>query len=339
MPKTINDLLSSWGASKRQLPSRNEVLKSETLKRLNRLPELSGSTAKLRLPWLSFAFASLAVIMLIVDVAPPALPTPVPMAGEVQTLSQRAIAPDYYPYPGPGGDITDTREFLKTGYNAAIRTRHISDQSQTIRNIIRGVDGRVDSMNISEKTGYVSFAIPASKFDAFQSQIKGLVGAKFIIETINTQNLLPQKQSIEEAQQQISAKLSSVRSQRGSLIAAHNRTIASLQIQLQQVQSDEERAQINAQIANENASYSRQLASLNAQITEYQSALDSTNKQDQQLLNNVATVNGSISLEWISIWDIINLYAGPYWLPILLALAAVAAYWNHRRHQQLILPF
>lgn len=324
MSKNIKELLASWGISKRQVPERNEVLKNDILSRPTALTEASAKAGQLRLPWFSLAFASIAVIVLLVNFVNSEPETTILSSrnyqsgntselkmAQPQTIANGVIAPDYYPYPGPGGDITDTREFLKIGYNAAIRTRHISDLSQTIRNIIRGVDGRIDSINISEKSGYVSFAVPASKFDAFQSQIKGLVGAKFIIETINTQNLLPQKQSIEEQQAAITTQLANLR-------ASRNR----LQQQLAASQDEQEQISLRARIA-----------SLNAQINTTQTNLANTNKQNQNLLNNVATVNGTISLQWISIWEIISLYAGPYWLPILLAIAAVLAYLNHRRGQ------
>ncbi|MEK7583380.1 MAG: hypothetical protein AAB483_03210 [Patescibacteria group bacterium] len=344
MSKNIKELFSSWGSSKRQPPEHNEILKNKILSRPPLPDEALAKAGTRHLPWLSFAFAGLAVIMLFVNFVNYEPEVTLLSSRNYQTggssgskiaqpqaLNESAIAPDYYPYPGNDVDITDTREFLKTGYHAAIRTRDISDLSQQVRNIVKGVDGRVDSLNISEKSGYISFAVPASKFDAFQTQIKGLVRSKFIIETINTQNLLPQKQSIEEAQETISTKLSVVRSQRSSLTATHNRTIANLNTQLASAQTEEERATIRTRIANENSSYSRKLSSLNAQISEYQAALDNTNKQDTKLINNVATVQGTISLQWISVWEVINLYAGPYWLPIILAIAACAAYFNYRR--------
>ncbi|OGN29363.1 MAG: hypothetical protein A3A33_01130 [Candidatus Yanofskybacteria bacterium RIFCSPLOWO2_01_FULL_49_25] len=361
MPKTIHDLFSDWGSSKRTLPERNTVLRSEVLAKLSSAG-MPSHAPKRNLPWFSLAFAGLAVIMLIVNVVPSQRSTPASMeavggmpstgvtgaydsaefaqplsAMKSELNSMKRVAPDYYPMPPqPGTDITDKREFLKTDYHAEIRTRDVSELGQRIRNIIKGSDGRVDGMNISDKYGYLNFAVPADKFDAFQSQIRGLVGSRFIVETINTQNLLPQKQSIEQQQEEINQKLTAVKNQRASLITRHNRTIASLQAQLQSATGDQERAQITAQIANENASYNKQLASLNSQINDYTAMLKNTDKQNTQLLNNVATVNGSISLRWIGVWEILDLYLGSYWISIVLAVLAIGAYLRHRSKRMMM---
>ena len=47
----------------------------------------------------------------------------------------------------------------------------------------------------------------------------------------------------------------------------------------------------------------------------------------------MATVNGTISLSYISLWELWNLYVPNLWLYIVLALAAVSAlsFYRHRR--------
>jgi hypothetical protein len=89
----------------------------------------------------------------------------------------------------------------------------------------------------------------------------------------------------------------------------------------------------------ENNNYSNQLDSLNNQIQAEQNILDSLNTQTNDLVDNVATVNGTISLSWISAWTVFNLYMPPgYWVSGLLLVIAMAIYLISRRQSQFILP-
>lgn len=78
--------------------------------------------------------------------------------------------------------ITDRREFLKTNYNATLRTRRIMDLSQRIRTIIRDVGGHVDVSTAAERWGYVAFAVPADRFESFRRETKSLAPERFIVE-------------------------------------------------------------------------------------------------------------------------------------------------------------
>jgi hypothetical protein len=82
--------------------------------------------------------------------------------------------------------INDTREFLKTSYNAYARCRHIGELSQRIQVSIRGYGGRIDEISSSERSGFIFFAVPADKFDAFKNEIKNLFGERFYSEHIQT---------------------------------------------------------------------------------------------------------------------------------------------------------
>ena len=332
----IKKIFSAWGQAQRQIPSNNEILKSEIL---NRLPELSGVTAQRKLPWLSLAFAGFAVIALIVM-----RPTNETNNGALLTSGPQNISesmendvmiiayPDFYPISTPtGASITDTREYSKIDYRAQIKTRNVSDIATRAQAIIHGFDGRIDSSSTSQKNGYMTFAVPARQFDAFRLQIRSLVGERFIIETTSAQNLLPQKQAIEQRREEINKQITDLKSQRSQLIATHNRTVANLQARINASVDEQEIIGLRGQLASENAAYNRKLASYNQQIKDYETNLEYTNKQDQNLINNVATVNGTISLRLISVWEVLDLYFGPYWLAILLGLIAIISYFFNRR--------
>lgn len=68
------------------------------------------------------------------------------------------IMPDFYPN-NQQQSINDTREFLKTSYGASIRTRDVRDVVTSAKNIVKGNDGRVDSISSSEKNGYLTFVV------------------------------------------------------------------------------------------------------------------------------------------------------------------------------------
>ena len=257
----IKQSFTTGGKAQRQSPDRNEALKQEVVERLNRLPELSGPTAKSKLPWLSFALAGLAVITLIFQPSLQSSQSPIVSTRSYESgaLSETSIARDYYPMPPYNESIpvSDRREFLKTTYHAQIQTRQVDETALLSQRLIRQFDGRIDSLTISEQSGYISFALPSENLGAFQTEVSEMVPDKFITETINAQNLLPQQKKIES-----------------------------------QDPKDKE--------------------------------------AERKLAENVETVQGSIALEHITSWESLTLYAGPYWIPLILAVLAVFAYGYHR---------
>jgi uncharacterized protein YqcC (DUF446 family) len=338
--------------------------------------------------WLTIVLAALAGITFYI-IAAPGTPYAIPMGGgvmeygnSVTTAVPPATAPDMpmrdtsvgygggvssqgtagsammpypypYPYPSPDVPVTDTREFLKTYYNASLYTRDVQALTRRVETTVRGYDGRIDSESSNPKSGYVSFAIPQSKYDAFRNELEGMVDSRFLTVNISSQNLLPQKQSIEEQQKQADTALSGYQAARKQLVSAHASAVASLQskidadnqqiaslsaqpstpqiqIQLQAVTAD--LASLKAQLTNENASYTSQLSNADANIkyaTDWQTAVKT---QDQTLLDNVATVSGTVSLQWISLWDMARLYLPGYWIPAIFAVLAYLSYlWDRRR--------
>src|SRR3989344_4114795 len=147
--------------------------------------------------------------------------------GVTSAPSAGMMRPDYYPYPYPNPDVpvTDTREFLKIYYNASMQTRDVPSLTRRVETTVRGYDGRIDNESSAEKYGYVSFALPQSKYDAFRTELEGLVGSRFLKVNISSQNLLSQKVSIEEQQKQADTALADYKATRQKIVNAHASTL------------------------------------------------------------------------------------------------------------------
>lgn len=251
-----------------------------------------------------------------------------PSAG-VRNMMDSSVYP--YPYPNPDVPITDTREFLKTYYNASMRTRDVPSLTRRVETTVRGYDGRIDQQSSSLKYGYVSFALPQAKYDAFRTELESLVGNRFLAVNISSQNLLPQKISIEEQQVQADSNLAAYKAARQKLVAAHASAVQSLQAKINAPEATaSDIALFQQQLANENASYAAQLSNADANIKYAQDWVKAVQTQDQTLLNNVATVNGTVSIQWISFWDMARLYLPGYWIPAIFAMLTVLSYMRDR---------
>lgn len=378
----IYRLLAAWGQSERRLPPHHDALKNAVLAAVHHIPA-EVPARPLHLPWLSFAFTGLAVLALVVSsegvekiMPPPDIPVTMKDYGAGALPEQSPLTPssafesdgsrNFMPrsWPRPDIPITDTREFLKTDYHALIRTRRVEEFTRRIETTARGFGGRVDSMTSSERFGFVSFAVPASKFEAFRRELEGLMNPRFLSVEIRTENLLPQKQSLEEQKKQAEQTLSELRSNRQSITRNHDETVSILQTQLTAIRDEltllraektddpARKAVIAARIeellrqenrftlrlVNENASYAEKINALDQTIRNTEANLASITTQDQSILDTVATVRGTVSLNWISVREVIELYISLYWTALFLALAAVASYLIHRRRSRMTLP-
>lgn len=248
------------------------------------------------------------------------------------SVTSEMMSPDYYPYPNSDVPITDTREFLKIYYNASMQTRDVPALTQRVETTVRGYDGRIDNESSAEKYGYVSFALPQAKYDAFRAELESLVGRRFIKVNISSQNLLSQKVSIEEQQKQADSALANYKTARQKIVNAHVSAVQSLQVQIDATLTDSsERASLERLLASENASYARKLSNADANIKYAQNWVKGVQTQDATLLANVATVNGTVSIQWISLWDIVLAYLPGYWIPAIFAVLAVLSFMNDRR--------
>ncbi len=233
--------------------------------------------------------------------------------------------------------INDTREFLKTAYQADLKTRNVQKLAARLQTIIRGYGGRIDSSSINADNATLDFVVPKSLFKNFRSEIKDLVPKRFLSETEQSQNLLPQKQTIETALTAETGALNTLKSERQTLKNYHDQSIAQIQNKLIALSHSlavitqglasaptttaayqaqiQERARLSSnqslwqqRLYSENQTFAGALTDKNNQINEAELELKTSHTEDQQLLNNVATINGSITIEWISIFEIIQLY-------------------------------
>ncbi len=255
-------------------------------------------------------------------------------------------------------DQTDTREFLKTGYNATVETREVQTLGNRAATIIRGYGGRIDSVSLSKEYGYISFVVPADTFDRFRAEIQSLVGKRFYDETINMTNLLPQKQQVEQstdatigAQAIIQNQITSVTAERDAYLKNLRNSIAGINYIVNQdnaalaVATDPE--EINRLTADRNANqkivqqtrqrltevtnyYANELQNLQTQLQNTQGTLANLQTQNQNILNDVATVQGTITFKWISIPLVLHRYL-PYFYIWLPALVALIIYWRKKR--------
>ena len=268
----------------------------------------------------------------------------------------RFAYPDYY---NEQSDITDTREFLKTSYSATLKTRDVSEVVKEVKNAIRDVEGRIDRMNSSEKYGQISFVVPKSRFEEFRSEIESLTYAKLYTENISSQNLLSQKQGIEEQTENILSTLESLKKQKDDLALKHtqvinsiNREITRIRAELANVRSTmagatepsvitllrNQESSLTGQeiiqkqkLSGENNNYAVQNQNLERLIINENNNLTNINKQDSQFANNIETVNGTVRIYWISVWNLIKEYSPiPPWILIILIII-MGRYWLVRK--------
>ncbi|MEK7088932.1 MAG: hypothetical protein AAB913_02260 [Patescibacteria group bacterium] len=362
--KTIQDMFKSWGKNRQKIPLNNDVLKREILSKVPINFDREVSFKSSPFVWLSFTFAALAVFVLLINTTGYSNSVG-SRQSIIQTESQMRFLPtsDVYkpnasntlPYNGGELPVSDKREFLKVDYNATLRTRHIADLKNRIEIIIRGFNGRVDSSNSGDKNGYVSFAISKDNLESFKIEIKNLVGTRFYSEQTSSQNLLPAKQVIEENQRKTEKNLNDLQTERRQIVKNHNQNISfyqnginfinteinTLNIEYQSAtvarraeiinkisQLQTEISTIQPQIVNENKNYQTRISGIDIQIKNVQENLKTIQLQDSNLLDDVATVNGSISLNWINLWETADAYLpGPILAWIFFLAAFLTFLW------------
>lgn len=228
--------------------------------------------------------------------------------------------------------IADTREFMKTNYNSTIKTRDVSDTIKEVKNIVKGADGRVDEFNTSEKYGRIGFVVAKSKFDDFRDEIENITHKKLYTENISSDNLLGQKQGIENQILNVTQSLNSLISQKTELNDTHTKTVTTINKELSRINNEliKVRAIISAEsdpqilvslrsqetnwvgqqssqkkkLNDENSVYASKLQNLDAMINNAQNNLTQINKTDTNFTDNIETVNGYVSATRVSIWEL-----------------------------------
>ena len=281
----------------------------------------------------------------------------------------KAVAPQstiyYSPPNSPPNDsvaISDNRELLKYYYSAELQSTNVSNLSQRVQTTVRGFEGRIDSSSSSVGQSYISFVLPANKLDAFKAELKDITGEKFYMENLQSQNYLPEQKSIEQQQSAISSQISDLSTQKQQVEDSHQKTSAYLQSQINsntkqfkdtqvalaidpnntdlQTQLKTFTAEVSSlkkQLAQENSNYTAQSNSIDQQIKYLQDSMQNLSEQSGQLMDNVATVSGSIQISHISWFGVSNIYLTPFWLPSLLIILAIGSYLFHRKNKQVML--
>lgn len=267
------------------------------------------------------------------------------IAGISDSISYNTPPNDPY-YSGLSGNVPviDVRELLKVDYRASMRARNVSELTRRVEMTVRGQSGRIDQMESSPKSGYLSFVLPISKFDAFRIELESLVKGEFLVIDILSSNMLPEKRGIEEQQKYADKMLAEYQASRFKVVEKHASTVKLLQSQISAANTSvadlraktstvdlrlqirdlmDEVSLLKAQLAYENNIYTSLIENFDNNIKYVQELQTAVKTQDQNLLDNVATVNGSVSIEWISLWDIVHMYLPGYWISAIFALLTI----------------
>ncbi len=245
--------------------------------------------------------------------------------------------------------VDDTREFMKVGYRADLKTRKVEDVMHDVKSEIELAEGRIDNLNESTKYSQVTFVIPKSNFETFKEEVEALTHKKLYTHTTTSQNLLDQKQSIEERASNASNTLSQLQAKQQTQTNAHNKKIADLQAQLKETQRDlattranyaatpsndlkaqetilaKSETSIQQQIALENSNYAYLNQSTQNEINSANTNLASIGKQDVLFTDNIETVNGFISVTWINTWDLLKVFSPVH--PTIIIIILVIILW------------
>jgi chromosome segregation ATPase len=213
---------------------------------------------------------------------------------------------------------------------------------------------------VREKYGYVSFVIPKSKLDDFRDEIEAITHKKLYTENTSSQNLLNQKQNIEERTDLTNKSLSDLQSEKSKADAEYKKEIASLQAQLKEItltaqttkgQLDAKQSAVDGTpeysekkmlaynydalsgqiaslknyIAEKNTKYTQNKNRLDSAIGQFNNQLGEIKKDDKAFAENIETVNGSVSIQWVSLWQLAKVFSPIH--PIIIILLLVIIVW------------
>ncbi len=271
------------------------------------------------------------------------------------------VYPDYYPMPSQNpSSIKDTREFLKTSYSAFIKTRNVKNVLRDVKSIIREADGRIDTLNETPQNGYVRFVVPKSNFENFKDEIESITHEKLITENISSENLLGQKQSIEEQNRNATASLITLEKQQKDLTAKHTQTINKLQadmtnytnqliyvrslisstydeallnsLRIQETNLSQSIDSLKQSINSENSNFNTNNQNLKYEIESMNKQLKYIAEQNTNFTNNIETVNGSISVQWVSLWKLVKILSPVSPVIIIIILVIIILYLLKRKN-------
>lgn len=256
--------------------------------------------------------------------------------------------------------VKDTREFMKVAYGAEIKTRDVKDAIRDVKNAIRDAEGRIDNLNETKKYAYVNFVIPKSNLSNFKDEIESITHEKLYTENSSSQNLLGQKQSIEQQKETVTISLAERKNSQKNLTAQHTTTVNNLQKQLTDIQNQlvvvrasisntsdsnqlailrnqeynlsQQELSLKQSISSENTNYTISNQNIKNQISDLNLQLTNIGKQDVAFTDNIETVNGYISVNWISFWDMAKVFSPIHPGFVITILALLTWYYLSRKN-------
>jgi len=252
---------------------------------------------------------------------------------------------------------SDNREFLKFNYNATVQTRRIESLVSKITITVHGLGGRIDSSSSGDRYGYVNFSLPLRNFEILKQAVKDLVPRKLLLEQIDSANLLPEKQIIEWEKSEAEQSLATLKNEKSQLNSGHTQTVnvynqrltalgqekdslenewtnasaerrAAITTRLAQIQT--EKNLLQADLEKENQNYRNKLSSLNNQIKNVENSLQNIQKRDENFMDDLSMISGTIYFDWISFWKLANLFVPGTIIPWLFLIGAIIAFWRYR---------
>lgn len=272
-------------------------------------------------------------------------------------------SPMRYPIQG-GVDATDTRSFMKMAYSALFYTRDVREVVDAAEGRILAAEGRIDTLNKSEMYGVISFVVAKDKFEGLRGELEGLVHVKLYDETISSQNLLGQKQNIETRTNAATTSLAELETTLANVESQYNAKLSKSTIELNKMQRrlDEIRsllsttdkdseaynsliaedavqvkniAQYRSAMSAEAATYGAERNRLQTQLAQANTTVTALEDEDQDFVNNVETVNGTLTVRKVSWWALGERFSPtPMWLNTFIVI--LAGMWVLRRRK--ILP-
>jgi predicted nucleic acid-binding Zn-ribbon protein len=251
------------------------------------------------------------------------------------------------------GTISDMREFMKVSYSGNIKTHDVRDTMREARSIIRDADGRIDNENINDRYASIRFVIPKKNFEEFQDDMSENFNTKLYTESTTSENLLSEKQSIEERVTGTQDALATAKEEQAALKKAHNARVASLNSRIGTIQSrlttirsgplsdpstpsqyrdqlQEETATLSteentlrSQLQSENADYSNKNSALADQIASYEEQLKGLTGEGQEFVEKIETVEGTVTANFTSYWGIFKEFSPVHPTIIVIVLALV----------------
>lgn len=282
---------------------------------------------------------------------------PIPaLSGSYSTNTSRTMMPDFYRndynnYGNNNVNISDTREFIKKTFSATLKIREVESTAKKVEVLIKGMDGRIDSSNVSTQYGYFTFVIPKSKLDEFELQLRTYTNVKFYSQQVSSQNLLNEKQNLERNQDTTKNSISSLTTQQKQIsddftktsktlkeelstkntqlktiqntilqkesaltVATDTAIRATLVNQLTSLRQSEQNANRNIQAITLNLTtatnnFKSQMSNFGISLSQQNSMLANLGVQENNFFDNIETVNGTVSINYISVWEIIDLYS------------------------------